>query len=131
MRGGLKTLNAILELSKGVPYPPTLFGIYINKLEECLESAGCKGTNLTRVLIIIILYADDIILLAKIYDELDKKLQILHYYSYKMGMIVNTDKVKVRIIKSKNITPGSFVYNNQCLEKVSSFKYMGIIASRK
>ena len=40
-------------------------------------------------------------------------------------------KAKVMIIKSKKITHGSFMYNNQCLEKFSSFKYIGIIASRK
>ena len=41
-------------------------------------------------------------------------------------MTVNTDKTKVMIIKSQMITHGSFVYNNQCLEKVSSQKYLGI-----
>lgn len=41
-------------------------------------------------------------------------------------MTGNTDKTKVMIIKSKKITHGSFVYNNHCLEHVSSYKYMGI-----
>ena len=73
---------------------------------------GCKGTELASVLITLILYADDIVLLTKNHDDLDKQLQILHEYYSKMGMTVNTDKTKVMVIKSKNITHGSFVYNN-------------------
>ena len=43
-----------------------------------------------------------------------------------MGMKVKTDKTKVMIIKLKNTTQLSFVYGNHCLEKVSSYKYLGI-----
>ena len=43
-----------------------------------------------------------------------------------MGMRVNTDKTKVMIIKAKKITHGSFVYDNHCLEKFSSHKYLVI-----
>ena len=43
-----------------------------------------------------------------------------------MGMKVNTDKIKVMIIQSKKITPGSFTYDNQSIEHVSSYKYLGI-----
>ena len=43
-----------------------------------------------------------------------------------MGMSINTNKTKVMIIKSKNITHGRFMDNNQCLEQVSSYKYFGI-----
>jgi hypothetical protein len=42
-----------------------------------------------------------------------------------MGMIVNTDKTKVMIIKSKKITYDTFVYNKN-LEEVSSYKYLKI-----
>ena len=55
-----------------------------------------------------------------------------------MFMRVNIDKTKFMIIKSEKITHGSFVYDNHCLEQVSSYKVLtflihlvGIIASRK
>ena len=124
--GWSKDIKCNLGVNKGCPLSPTLFCIYINKLEECLEFAGCKGTKLAGVLITLLLYADDIVLLAKSHDDLDKKLQILHDYYSKMGMTINSDKTKVMIIKSKKNTHGSFVYNNQCLEQVSSYKYSGI-----
>ena len=44
-----------------------------------------------------------------------------------MGMIVNTDKTKNMIIKSKKDTYANFVYDNSSLmEEVSSYKYLGI-----
>ena len=44
-----------------------------------------------------------------------------------MGMTVNTDKTKVMIIKSKKDTYANFVYDNNNLEEVSSYKYLGLI----
>jgi hypothetical protein len=43
-----------------------------------------------------------------------------------MGMTVNIDKTKVMIIKSNKITYDTFVYDNKKLEKVTSYKYLGI-----
>ena len=42
-----------------------------------------------------------------------------------MGMIVNANNIKVMIIKSKNITYDSFIYNKVYLEEVPSYKYLG------
>jgi hypothetical protein len=39
---------------------------------------------------------------------------------------VNTDKTKVMIIKSNNITYDTLGYNNNNLEEVTSYKYIGI-----
>jgi hypothetical protein len=44
---------------------PTLFGIYIDKLEEYLEKEGCVGPTLTGIVINLLLYADDIVLMAR------------------------------------------------------------------
>ena len=41
-------------------------------------------------------------------------------------MSVNTDKTKVMIIKSNKIPYDTFVYDNNNLEEVNSYKYLGI-----
>jgi hypothetical protein len=43
-----------------------------------------------------------------------------------MGMTINTEKIKVMIIKSNKITYDTFVYDNNNLEEVTSYKYLGI-----
>ena len=43
-----------------------------------------------------------------------------------MGMIINIDKTKVMIIKSKKVSYVNFVYDDINFEEVSSYKYLGI-----
>ena len=95
---------------------PTLFVLYIDKLEGCLEEAGCAGTILAGTVIILLLYADDIVLLARCPSDLDKQLRLLKYFCSTMGMAINTDKTKVMIIKSKKDTYVNFVYDNSNLK---------------
>jgi hypothetical protein len=56
---------------------PTLFGIYIDKLEDCLEEVGCVDPNLTSKVIILLRYNDDIFLMMRSLYDLDKKLRTL------------------------------------------------------
>ena len=77
------------------------------------------------ILIILLLYADNIVLLARCPSDLDKQLRLLKDFCSTMGMTVNTDKTKVMNTKSKDIYV-NFVYDNSNLEEVSSYKYLGI-----
>jgi hypothetical protein len=43
-----------------------------------------------------------------------------------MGMTINIDKMKVMIIKSKTIMYNTFIYDNNNLEEVPSYKYLSI-----
>ena len=109
MRGGQHIQIAILELNKVSPSPPTLFGIYIDKLEKCLEEASCISIILARIVIILLLYANDIVLMARCHFDLNKELRILKDFYSNMGMIVNTNKTKIMIIKSKKDTSMNFI----------------------
>jgi hypothetical protein len=104
---------------------PTLFGIYIYKLEDCLEEASCISPNFLGIVIILLLYTNDIVLMTRILYDLSKQLTILEFLS-SMGMTMNIDKTKFMIIKSKNITNDTFIYDNNNLEEVSSYKYLRI-----
>ncbi len=53
-------------------------------------------------------------------------IYILKDFCSTMGMIVNTDKTKVMIIKSKKDIYVNFIYDNSNLEEVSSYKYLRI-----
>ena len=58
--------------------------------------------------------------------DLENQLRILKDFCSNMGMTVNTNKTKVMIIKSNKITYDTFVYDNNNLEEVNSYKYIGI-----
>jgi hypothetical protein len=104
---------------------PTVFGINIDKLEHCLEQSGCVGPTLIGIVIILVLYANNIVLMARSSYVLDKQLRILEDLCSSMGMTINIDKTKFMIIKSKKITYDTFVYDNN-LEEVPLYKYLSI-----
>ena len=124
--GWSKDIKCNIGVKQGCPLSPTLFGIYIDKLKGYLEEAGCDGTILAGIVVILLLYADDIVLLARCPSDLDKQLRLLKDFFSTMGMTVNTNKTKVMIIKSKKDTYANFMYDNNNLEEVYSYKYLGI-----
>ena len=99
---------------------PTIFGIYIDKLEDCLEKTSCVGPTLIGIVINLLLYADDFVLMEKSPHDLENRLRILKDFCSNMGMIVNNDKTKVMIIKSNKIPNDTFVYEKKNLEEVAS-----------
>jgi hypothetical protein len=125
-QGWSKDINYNMRVKQGCPLSPTLFGIYIDKLEECLEKVGCVSPTLTGIVINLLLYGNDIILMARSPHDLENQLRILKDFFSNMGMTINTHKTKVMIIKSNKIPYDTFVYDNNNLEKVNSYKYLGI-----
>ena len=58
--------------------------------------------------------------------DFNKKLKILKEFFSSKAMIVNTNKTKVMIIKSQDITYTNFIHdNNNNLEQLTSYKYLG------
>jgi hypothetical protein len=117
----LKYINCNIGVKQGCPLSPTLFGIYIDKLEDLLEKTGCVGPTLTSIVIYLLLYVDDIVLLARIPRDLENQLRILKDFYSNMSMTINTDNTKVMIIQSNKITYDTFVYEKKNLEEVNSY----------
>jgi hypothetical protein len=90
-----------------------------------LEEAGCVGSTLTSIVINLFLYVDDIVFMARSPHHFGKQLRILKDFFSNMDMSV-IDKTKFMIIKSNKITHDTFEYDNNNLEEVTSYKYLGI-----
>jgi hypothetical protein len=126
IEGWSKGINCNIIVKQGCPLSPTLFGIYIDKLEDCLEKEGCVSPTLIGIVINLLLYANDIILMEMSPHDFENQLRILKDFFFNMDMTVNTDKTKVMIIKSNKIPYDTFIYEKSNLEEVTSYKYLGI-----
>jgi hypothetical protein len=72
-----------------------------------------------------LLYADDIVLMARSPHDLENQVRILKDFCSNMGMTVNTDNSKVMITNSNKIPYDTFVYENDNLKELISYKYLG------
>ena len=77
----------------------------------------------------ILLYADDIILLGKTPEDLQKALSVLEEYCMRWKLKVNTDKTKIMIFRKGGRIPNNinFIYKNESIEIVNKFCYLGIV----
>jgi hypothetical protein len=98
----------------------------MDKCGNSNEKSSQIWSSLLVIVINLLIYADDIVLMARIPHDLENQLLILKDFFSNMGMTINTNKTKVTIIKSNKIPYDTFVYDNNNLEEVTSYKYLGI-----
>jgi hypothetical protein len=73
--GWSKEINCNIGVKQGCPLSPTLFDIYMDKLEYCLEKAGCVIPTFTSIVIILLLHANGIVLMVRSPYDINKKLK--------------------------------------------------------
>jgi len=78
-------------VKQGDPLSPLLFDLAIEALANKIRSS-CKGTKLGNQQIKILLYADDIILVANSYEEQLHQLEVMKKFQEGFGLEMNMDK---------------------------------------
>ena len=122
---------------QGENLSPFLFAIFLNDLEDYLIKSNCSLIELSErttdllLKLIIIMYADDTILLANSAINLQKGLNELKTYCDKWKLQINSDKTKVLIFSNKKVKKYNYNFKlgDGNLEIVDTFKYLGITFS--
>ena len=107
---------------------PLLFNIYVNSLVEEIETADI-GVDVGMSKLSMLLYADDIVLVSKSQDKLQKGLNVLYDWCQTQQMSVNVEKSKIdHFRKGPSITrcEGPLKYGQLEIEIVSQYKYLGL-----
>jgi ssDNA-binding Zn-finger/Zn-ribbon topoisomerase 1 len=106
---------------------PTLFSLLINDLANYIKQLN-KGIKLRDDNISILLYADDMVLIAKNETDLQYMLDAMNEWMKKWRLKVNINKSNVMHFrpKRKACSRYDFKYNGQEICKVSSYKYLGV-----
>lgn len=105
----------------------------MNDLEEFLLESGDKCLDLKdeelreHLQLMVLMYADDTVLLADNPKALQSMLDHLKLYCDKWKLSVNEDKTKVMIFrKRKSKVSYNFKFDGNVLEIVDHFKYLGV-----
>ena len=133
MKVRIKFNNGIsepLHINKGVRQgcglSPVLFNIYINKITQEFKRVMKKGIQLNnRKLGNTILYADDHIFIATSEDELQTMAYHLNLMARKYKMTISSTKTKSMAMWRNHIQRVKIVINDNIIEQVTDFKYLG------
>ena len=124
-------LSSALIINRGVmqgsKLGPILFNIFINDLLNDLNNSSL-GARIGNLVISTLGFADDILLIADSPSNLQKLIDICDKWSKVNDMCFNLKKCKVMVFNSdpQNLY---FHLQNQILEIVTSYKYLGILLS--
>ena len=83
--------NRVLQ---GESLSPTLFAAYINEIESKINEIEGMGVSINGVMVSVLMYTDDLVLLAQTEAGLQSGINALHSFCIENNLIVNTGKSK-------------------------------------
>ena len=119
---------------QGENLSPLLFSLFVNDIEEEFISKGCKYIELNDeqidnfLKLLILMYADDTIILADSESNMQTALRALKQYCDKWKLEINCSKTKISIFSRGKISTSKykFLYGGSKIEIVNSYKYLGL-----
>ena len=121
--------DSYLGVRQGECLSPFLFSMYLNDIEDEFYLNGVEGIDIGSIKLFLLLYADDMTIFSETEEGLQKGLDILESYCIRWKLTVNIEKTKIMVFRKGGILPRDlrFFYNNQEIEIVRSFSYLGIV----
>src|SRR5271156_5041191 len=121
--GLTKKIDVTEGVLQGEVLSPLLFSLYLADIEDILTNAKIPGIKITLALIIhILLFADDMVLLAPTPFTLQKKINVLRTFFLSLGLKVNLSKTKVMVFRKGGKLPSGLElkYGNDKLKIVNT-----------
>ena len=128
-------LNSILaewfDVTSGVrqgdTLSPTLFNLYINDLATGIKDLH-KGVDFINTQVSLLLYADDIVLIADDEQSLRDQLNYLYEWCNKWRLSINNSKIDVHFRPNcVNRTPFEFQSGKVIIETTDHYKHLGLM----
>ena len=123
----LKSTNIDIFISLGCNLSPLLFSLFISSLGPYLNSSGL-GIDLESQNISCILFADDLVLVGRTKESLDRLMSMtLEYLSnHRLSLSAKKSKIMTFDASTGNTVFTGPASSSISLEEVLSFKYLGI-----
>ena len=116
-----------LGVNQGGANSPDMFIDFLADIGEYLTKS-CGIVINDKLILMHLLWADDLILMSDSEEGLQKQLDNLFRYCSDWQLIVNTLKTKCMVFNQMNKVV-DFYFNNTQIEKVDKYKYVGVIFS--
>ena len=124
-------------LRQGENLSPVLFFIFLNDLETHLQSNGNSGIEMECCTddlyfftkLVVLLYADDTVLLADSPGNLQKCLDDFVQYCNNWKLKINYEKTKIVIFGTRKLDKYAFYMDGNVIEIVNNYRYLGVLLS--
>ena len=83
-----------IGVKQGCPLSPILFGLYIDELETYLDKIDGDSSCLIKIVVAILLYADEVVLLSRSNVGLQRLLNKLFEFCISSSLQINLAKTK-------------------------------------
>ncbi|XP_018368763.1 PREDICTED: uncharacterized protein LOC108764858 [Trachymyrmex cornetzi] len=116
---------------QGEVLSPLLFILYISNIIKFFGDKGLIDYTLTKDLMML-LYADNLAIFAYSSADLEAKLKVLALYCSNNDLTVNSLKTKIVACRKGgplDVSSRNFYYENQQIEVVSTYPYLGTVVS--
>ena len=87
---------------------------------------GIKEVLIGNAVIMLLLYADDVVLFTHTMEDAQKMMDALNAFCAHSGLEVNKQKTKIMLAKTNRTEQPLIIYNGTPLDVVESFKYLGL-----
>ena len=122
--------NRTIGVKQGCALSLTLFGLYIDELEdmvaEFVKEECVEEVAIGNVVIMLLLYENNVVLFANILGDAQKLMKALEKICMHTKLSVHSSKTKIMLVKSQKRDKSCIMYNNEPLECMESFKYLGL-----
>ena len=112
---------------QGDTLSPTLFNLFVNTLAAEIKELNC-GIKIGDTTVSILLYADDIVLIAETETSLQKMLDTVYKWCQKWQLNINCSKTQIVHFRKKSERESNFEFKlgEKCIEKVNKYRYLGV-----
>ncbi|MCO5606524.1 hypothetical protein L7F22_060712 [Adiantum nelumboides] len=129
--GDSDIIQSTIGVKQGCPLSPTLFGMYIDEVSDYIDREGDRGLQLAGTWIPLLLYADDIVLIAESPDGMQRQLDVLQKFAEESGLSVNMGKTKTMVFNTtiqwvRRSAP-KFTYGQDNVEYTDAYTYLGVV----
>jgi len=117
-------------LKQGDSIAPVLFNLALQKVMQSIKMVP-SGIEIGKEQLIVLAYADDIVLIRKYEIEIRKRFVETENIARKFGLRINQEKTKYMIVERKNCLKKNKIeylkIKNFIFERVKIFKYLEVI----
>ena len=119
-------------VKQGCNLSPTLFAIFANDLVNEINGLDL-GFDIGDRKLSLLLYADDIVMMAKTEEDLQTMLDTLYSWCKRWRVLINAGKSKCMHFRKgrKQRSTFEFKVGNDILETVDRYRYLGVIFQEK